>query len=74
MPMKQWLAGPLQPLMRDLLSRDRLRARGLFEAAEVERLMAEHVAGRSNHAHRLWCLMALELSLSTLQRNAGMRS
>jgi asparagine synthase (glutamine-hydrolysing) len=74
MPMKQWLAGPLEPLMRDTLSRQRLAARGLFDAAEVERLMAEHVAGRQNHAHRLWCLMALELSLGSLESASRFRS
>jgi asparagine synthase (glutamine-hydrolysing) len=66
-PMKQWLAGGLQPMMRDLLSRERMAARGLFEPAQVERLMSEHVAGRQNHAHRLWCLMALELSMKSLE-------
>ena len=66
-PMKQWLAKELEPLMRDLLSPDRLESRGLFRTEEVNRLMVEHVAGRENHAHRLWCLMALELSLSSLE-------
>jgi asparagine synthase (glutamine-hydrolysing) len=69
-PMKQWLARDLLPMMRDLLSTERLAARGLFQPAEVERLMSEHVAGRQNHAHRLWCLMALELSLSSLESAA----
>lgn len=66
-PMKQWLARELQPLMRDLLSRDRVEARGLFQPAEVALLIDEHVRGRQNHAHRLWCLMALELSLTALE-------
>jgi asparagine synthase (glutamine-hydrolysing) len=65
-PMKQWLARELHPMMRELLSRERIADRGLFEGSVVERLMSEHVAGRHNHAHRLWCLMALELSLSSL--------
>jgi asparagine synthase (glutamine-hydrolysing) len=69
-PMKQWLAGVLQPMMRDALSRERVAARGVFEVAEVERLMDEHVRGRRNHAHRLWCLIALELSMSSLERLA----
>jgi asparagine synthase (glutamine-hydrolysing) len=73
MPMKQWLAGPLQPMMRELLSQDRLRARGLFEPREVGRLVTDHVSGRRNHAHRLWCLMALELSLRSLE-SAGARN
>jgi len=59
-PMKQWLRRELQPLMRDLLSRDRLARRGLFEPAEVERLMQEHVDGRANHAHQLFSLMVFE--------------
>jgi asparagine synthase (glutamine-hydrolysing) len=68
MPMKNWLRGPLRPLMDDLLSPERLRDRGWFDPAVVARLVAEHVGGRHNHAHRLWCLMALELSLGNLER------
>jgi asparagine synthase (glutamine-hydrolysing) len=74
MPMKNWLRGPLQPLMRELLSPARLEATGWFDATEVRRLMSEHVAGRRNHAHRLWCLMALELSLSGLRQAARRQS
>ena len=34
--------------------------RGLFDPAEVPRLMDEHVAGRENHAHTLFPLMVFE--------------
>jgi asparagine synthase (glutamine-hydrolysing) len=59
-PIKNWLRRELQPLMRSLLSPERVRARGLFEPAEVTRLVEEHVAGRENHAHTLFPLMVLE--------------
>jgi asparagine synthase (glutamine-hydrolysing) len=59
-PMKNWLRRELQPLMRDLLSADRMRRRNLFEPGEVERLMQEHVDGRANHAHQLFSLMVFE--------------
>ena len=59
-PMKNWLRGELQPLMRSLLSPERLRARGLFDAGDVARRMDEHVAGRHNHAHTLFPLMVFE--------------
>ena len=59
-PLKNWLRRELQPLMRALLSPERVRARGLFEPAEVTRLVDEHVAGRENHAHTLFPLMVLE--------------
>jgi len=59
-PMKQWLKQDLRPLMEELLSPDSIRRRGLFEAAEVRRRIAEHVAGTQNHAHTLFCLMVFE--------------
>ena len=37
-----------------------LTRRGLFAPAEVERLWAEHRAGRRDHSHRLWSLIVLE--------------
>lgn len=59
-PMKNWLRRELQPLMRDLLSRDRIARRGLFDPDVVEKLMNDHVEGRENHAHTLFPLMVLE--------------
>jgi asparagine synthase (glutamine-hydrolysing) len=59
-PMKNWLRRELQPLMRDLLSRDRLARRGLLDPDVVEELMAEHTAGKENHAHTLFPLMVFE--------------
>ena len=59
-PMKNWLRRELQPLMRSLLSPERMTARGLFAAEEVTRLVDAHVAGRENHAHTLFPLMVFE--------------
>ncbi len=59
-PMKNWLRHELNPLMSRLLSPERIRRRGLIEPAEVSRLIAEHCAGQSNHAHVLFSLMVFE--------------
>jgi len=59
-PMKNWLRRELEPLMRSLLSAERVAARGLFDPAEVTRLIDSHVAGRSNQAHTLFPLMVFE--------------
>jgi asparagine synthase (glutamine-hydrolysing) len=59
-PMKNWLRRDLQPLMRTLLSPERIAARGLFEPADVTRLVEDHVAGRENYAHTLFPLMVFE--------------
>jgi asparagine synthase (glutamine-hydrolysing) len=68
-PMKNWLRGPLRPMMDDLLAG--VEERGWFDAAVIRRLETEHLQGRENHAHRLWCLMSLELSLRGLERNSA---
>ena len=61
--------------MDDLLSPERVRARGLFQPAAVEALKAEHVAGRRAHADRLWTLMMAELWLREyLDRGVGLES
>ena len=60
-PLGDWLAGDLRGTMEELLAPEQVRARGLFEAAEVERLKAEHLAGTRTHADRLWTLMMTEV-------------
>lgn len=59
-PMKNWLKRDLAPLMRDLLSPDRLSRRGWIEPRTVAALVEAHAAGRENHAHVLFSLMVLE--------------
>ena len=39
----------------------RARARGLFDAAALARLVAEHRAGAAHHGDRLWLLVNLEI-------------
>ncbi len=59
-PLKNWLRRELAPLMRELLSPERVARRGLFVPAEVQALVDAHVAGRENHAHVLFPLMVFE--------------
>lgn len=73
MPMKNWLRGPLRPMLTESLEPRRIAERGWFDGEEVGRLVEEHLAGRKNHAHRLWCLICLELSLTGLERRVGER-
>ena len=64
-PIGRWFREDLRVLGGDLLLGNRTRERGYFSPATVERLLDEHVAGTADHAHRLWCLLMLELWLRT---------
>jgi asparagine synthase (glutamine-hydrolysing) len=58
-PLDRWFREELRPLAADLLLGG--EDRGLFRRAELKRLLGEHVDGRADHGHRLWCLCMLEL-------------
>lgn len=53
-PLDDWLRGPLKSWAGDLLSSDRIRRQGLFDADRVEHMLGEHISGRRNHAYWLW--------------------
>ena len=60
-PVAEWLKGRLRPLARDLLSPERIRKAGLFNADYVTRLQDEHERGQANHRKLLWTLLMFEL-------------
>jgi len=60
-PMGAWLKGSLAGSLQALLSRESVERRGLFEAAEVERLVADHQASRIDGTDALLSLMNLEI-------------
>ncbi len=60
-PLGPWFRGPLAAPLRAALAPARLRAAGLFDPRAVERLVAEHVAGRRDHTRILWALLVFEL-------------
>jgi len=60
-PLRSWLRGPLNGMMRDLLSSDTQGTRGLFDVTAVSRLLAENEAGRADHAYSILSLMCIEL-------------
>ncbi|MFO7652565.1 MAG: asparagine synthase C-terminal domain-containing protein, partial [Candidatus Krumholzibacteriia bacterium] len=60
-PIGSWMRGDLRPCLEGLLGRSQLVASGVFDGAEVRRLLQEHTSGRADHSYRLWILLNLEL-------------
>jgi len=60
-PTDYWLAHDLREMTDDLLATDRIRERGLFRPAAVQRLIREHRSGRHDWAMQIWQFLTLEL-------------
>ncbi len=59
-PFGVWLKRAEPQISSDLLHPAQISRRGLFDPAEVARLLAEHRQGQRDHSHRIWSLLVLE--------------
>ncbi len=60
-PLEQWLRGPLQPLVRDLLSPSSLAEHGLVQSASVERLVGRLGSAGPAVSGPVWALLMFQL-------------
>ncbi|HVG29053.1 MAG TPA: asparagine synthase (glutamine-hydrolyzing) [Pyrinomonadaceae bacterium] len=60
-PIGHWFRGEMKGFLQETLLSEKHLRRGLFRPEAVRRLVADHVAGRADHSHRLWTLLMLEL-------------
>jgi asparagine synthase (glutamine-hydrolysing) len=60
-PTGTWLSGELRALPSALLGSKSLSQRGLFQPAEVSRLLDFHRSGRRDYSLHIWALMILEI-------------
>ena len=60
-PVDYWLANDLRPMVDELLSPSAIERRGLFEPAEVRRLIQAQRTGSEDWSLQIWQLITLEL-------------
>ncbi|HET7841186.1 MAG TPA: asparagine synthase (glutamine-hydrolyzing) [Terriglobia bacterium] len=60
-PIARWMRQELRPLLEDALGEERLKRQGIFDAATVRRLLAEHWSGHADHRKALWMLLSFQL-------------
>ena len=59
-PIYDWFRRELRPFVRDTLSPEALKRRGLFDPAYVGKLLDEHESGFADHGLLIWGLMGVE--------------
>jgi asparagine synthase (glutamine-hydrolysing) len=60
-PMGAWLRAELAPVLRDVLSRESILRRGLFDPDSVERTILEHEQQKVDRTDHLLSLINLEI-------------
>ena len=72
-PLRRWMRHDLKALVGDLLSRQSLASRGLFDPEAVQRLIAANDAGRVDASYTLLALLSIEIWCRTYLSDTGYR-
>jgi asparagine synthase (glutamine-hydrolysing) len=73
-PFAAWAADGWNSVARDVLLDRRSRERGIIDPQAVDRLLADHAAGRTNGGDRIWSLLNLELWYRTFIDKGGVQT
>jgi len=60
-PIAEWLRRDLRSFLCDHVQPSRLAQAGIIRQRALDRLVADHLSRRADHAHHLWALLMLEL-------------
>jgi len=69
-PLATWFRGPLRGRLQSALGTGALAESGWFATDVLDRLVRQHVSGRSDHSATLWKLMMLDGFLRRMQQGS----
>ncbi len=61
LPLDSWFRGPLKDFLLDHLAGESAAVNSIFDRGLVDRLVSDHLAGRSNNHEKLWNLLVFGL-------------
>ncbi|MDP2223531.1 asparagine synthase (glutamine-hydrolyzing) [Nitrosomonas sp.] len=60
-PVNEWFQGPMRDYLYEHLTSSTSFTREYYQSAMLEKVLADHVAGRQNHEKLLWSMLNLEI-------------
>ncbi|ALK87354.1 asparagine synthase (glutamine-hydrolyzing) [Limnohabitans sp. 63ED37-2] len=70
-PIEHWLRGPLRDWAEDLLSEARINRDGFLNPRPVRQRWKEHLSGKRNWQHSIWCVLMFNLWLDEQKRSVS---
>jgi asparagine synthase (glutamine-hydrolysing) len=70
-PLEHWLRGPLRDWAEDLLSEARIKRDGFLNAGPVRQRWHEHLSGKRNWQHSIWCVLMFQAWLDEQKRSVA---
>lgn len=70
-PLEHWLRGPLREWAEDLLSEDRIKRDGFLNPGPVRQRWHEHLSGKRNWQHSIWCVLIFQAWLDEQKRSVA---
>ena len=64
-PLRSWLQNDLRPMTDDLLSDERIRSRGFFKPATVNKFKDDFYSGRVDRSQGIFSMLCFELWCQT---------
>lgn len=59
-PLADWFRGPLQQKLQDCVLSERMLGCGIFDPAQLKRLVKDHISGLKDNSASLWTLMMFD--------------
>lgn len=60
-PVNEWFQGPMRDYLYEHLTGTASITRNYYQMKKLEKVLADHAAGRQNHEKLLWSLLNLEI-------------
>lgn len=70
-PLEHWLRGPLRNWAEDLLSETRIKRDGFLNPGPVRQRWLEHLSGKRNWQHSIWCVLMFNAWLDEQNRSVA---